>query len=191
MAFLDLPGLTRFTTKIKNWVTDRIGEIHPVKTINNVSPDENGNADLSTVSVMLSAQTMTAAQKTQARNNIGAANATDVTAINTVSSTTPSLQTSKITDRGSKIFKMGKLVIVSISCDVTEEIDNSTIMYKIPEGYRPSETVRTMLMTGLNSSNNLATRSSVITINSSGEVKQNWSSSYSGWIAGIFVYAVS
>lgn len=190
MAFLDLPGLTRFTTKIKSWVTDRIGEINPVKTINNVSPDENGNADLSTVSVMLSAQTMTAAQKTQARNNIGAANATDVTAINTVSTTTPSLQTSKITDRGSKIFKMGKLVIVSISCDVTEGIDSSTIMYKIPEGYRPSETVRTMLMTGLNSSNNLATRSSVMAIYSSGEVRQNWSSSYSGWIAGIFVYAV-
>ena len=92
---------------------------------------------------------------------------------------------------GSKIFKMGKLVIVSISCDVTEEIDNSTIMYRIPEGYRPSETVRTMLMTGLNSSNNLATRSSVIAIYSSGEVRQNWSTSYSGWIAGIFVYAVS
>lgn len=189
MAFLDLPGLTRFTSKMKTWVTNQISNIHPIKSINGtVTPNSNGNADISSIAVMLASQSLSNAQKSQVRTNIGAADSS----LASTSTATLSPATSKITDQGSQCIKIGKLVVVGISFEVNsnQTVTNSGALYTIPSAYRPSQTVYAMTMTGINNSGVLRTRPNLIKIASNGSVTQTWSDSYSGWITALFVYNV-
>ena len=116
-----------------------------------------------------------------------------LTSATTFSTGTPSTQTSKVTDRGSSCVKMGKLVIVNIECEVAESVGTSTTLYTIPSGFRPSNTVGSFYAIGKTASGDISPRngSSFFTINSSGNVVQRWSATYSGWFAALFIYAVS
>lgn len=49
MAFLDYPGLQRFTNKFKDWVNAILESVHPVLAVNNNLPDPSGNVEISTV----------------------------------------------------------------------------------------------------------------------------------------------
>lgn len=112
-----------------------------------------------------------------------------ITAINTASSTSPSTQTSKVTDRGSFAFKFGSLVVVGISCEVAESVGTNTDLYSIPSGYRPAASYVTAIsMTGVAGSGSQATRPSLVRITSDGKVRQTWSPTYSGWFTALFIY---
>ena len=152
----------------------------------------------------ISEQELTPAQKTQVLSNIGAASASAlssglalvnsaITSATTFSTGTPSSQTAKVTDRGSSCIKMGKLVIVNIECEVAESVGTATTLYTIPSGFRPSSTVGSFYAIGKTASGDIVPRngSSFFTINSSGNVVQKWSGTYSGWFAALFIYAVS
>lgn len=148
----------------------------------------------------ISEQSLTSAQKAQVLQNIGAASASALTALSsaltsatTFSTGTPSVQTSKVTDRGSSCVKMGKLVIVNIECEVADSVGNTTTLYTIPSGFRPSNTIGSFYAIGKTASGDVSPRngSSYFTINSSGNVVQRWSGTYSGWFAAMFIYAVS
>ena len=147
---------------------------------------------LATGVVLTSEQTLETSQKAQARDNISAASQADVDAINTVSAyaLNNNTATAKVTDRGSRILKLGKLVIVGISCDVAESVDTSSDLYNIPSAYTPTSTVYAISQSGVNGSNAPVTRASSFIITNAGKVRQNWTNGYSGWFTALFVYTV-
>ena len=147
---------------------------------------------LATGVVATSEQTLETEQKAQARENIAAASQADVNTINTVTTyaLNNSTATAKVTDRGSRILKLGKLVIVGISCDVAESVDTSSDLYNIPSTYTPSSTVYAISQSGVNGSNAPVTRASSFIITNAGKVRQNWTNGYSGWFTALFVYTV-
>lgn len=164
---------------------------------------ENLKDKLRTDVLTISAQELSATQKAQVLDNIGAASATALTNAVTIlnasiasatafSTATPSVQTSKVTDRGSSAIKIGNVVIVNIECEVAESVSNTTTLYSIPSGFRPSATVGSFYAVGKTATGDISPRngSSYFTINSSGNVIQRWSSTYSGWFAAVFIYSI-
>ena len=164
---------------------------------------ENLKDKLRTDVLTISAQELSATQKAQVLDNIGAASATALSNAVTIlnasiasatafSTATPSVQTSKVTDRGSSAIKIGNVVIVNIECEVAESVSNTTTLYSIPSGFRPSATVGSFYAVGKTATGDISPRngSSYFTINSSGNVIQRWSSTYSGWFAAVFIYSI-
>ena len=113
-----------------------------------------------------------------------------VTALQTLSVTTPTVaDNTHVSDRGSTIIKYGKMVIVTIQCDVSASVQPSTVLYTIPSGYRPKATAGSVMGVGTTGSS-VVTRggSSFFRIDTSGNMQCRWSDNYSGWFSALFVY---
>ena len=205
-AELDDPNITTIEINKQYNVSDHGIEFFNGTTIpvyTEILYGENLKDKLRTDVLTISQQTLTAGQKTQVQTNIGAASASALTAAvasltagiasaTAFSTATPNAQTSKVTDRGSSIVKFGNLVICCIECEVADSVGTATELYRIPSGFRPSNTVGSFYAIGKTSSGDISPRngSSFFTINSSGNMVQKWSATYSGWFAAIFIYSV-
>ena len=100
------------------------------------------------------------------------------------------LATNKITKNYAKVFKIGNIVIVSVSASVTSAINTGSTLLSVPSGYRPGANVRPVFAYESNGTNERY-RPDYFIMNSSGQISQSWSASWAdGEFELVFIYHV-
>ena len=100
------------------------------------------------------------------------------------------VSTNKITANIAKAYKIGNIVIVSVSASVTSAINTGSALLTVPSGYRPSANQRPMFAYE-NNGTNARYRPDWFVLNTSGQISQSWSASWAdGEFELLFIYHV-
>ena len=136
--------------------------------------------------VQISAQTLTNAEKTQVRTNVGAASASDVSTLseaiaNLRTKTTGTITKTTVSSGGTldstTLYKVGDTVFASGRIHTMSNVGTNNAMFQIPEGFRPATQTYVMgFMQITYGGSDLGARPTSPVVNTNGTVQFNYSS---------------